>query len=407
MSLLALLGIVWGGRHQFLGYEPDSVAAAPLDVLTGGLLLLLAAVLTTVLLWTWGGPWQAGKVQDNLYRIGLVNHAGEPPTLLSVTRHPSNPKLLIYTFYTCGLPVETWLDCADKIQSALNGTIADIRYDDDHQTIQLSLAPPSTKLPKNLLWQDAMTSPNNFELILGESPAGPVKLNLALIAHVLIGGSTGSGKTVLLKLILRQAFVKGAEIYIADFKDGIDYNSDFWQDCCEFCEDLDGLEKMLDVFKKARKERKKLFKKYRCNNIDEYNRMAGSHQMKRMIFACDEAAELFDKTGKSKEERQRIDAISSDFESIARVGRAYGFHLILATQRPDANVIPGQIKSNIDYRICGRADPILSEIILGSRIAADLIPRASQGRFITNEGLDNDRQTATVFQAYRLSDRFR
>ncbi len=406
-GLWTLAVIAWATRHLLMGYGSDMQLAPVLDTLMVILLLSLTAALSLALLWAWGGPWQAGRVQDNLLRIGLVNEAGEPPTLLSVNRHPSNPDIQIYTFFSRGLPVSTWMDRADKIQSSLNGTITDLCYNNDNQNVQLSLAPPSVKLPNNILWTDSMDSPKNFELILGIGPAGPVTLDLSHTSHVLIGGSTGSGKTVLLKLLLRQAYVKGAKIYIADFKDGIDYLSDFWQTCCTFCENLDGLQEILNTFQNARKERGKLFKKYHCNNIDEYNAIRGSYPMHRMIFACDEAAELFDKTGKSKEDRQRLEAISNQFESLARVGRAYGIHLILATQRPDANVMPGQVKSNIDYRICGRADAILSEIILGSRMAADFIPKNAHGRFVLNDGHDDDITTATVFQAYRLSDRYR
>ena len=82
---------------------------------------------------------------------------------------------------------------------------------------------------------------------------------------------------------------------------------------------------------------------------------------------------------------------------IARQGRAFGIHLILATQRPDANIIPGQIKNNIDFRVCGRADNVLSQIVLDNTDANSKIPKDSQGRFLTNSN--------TVFQAYWFDDR--
>ncbi|MBP3673758.1 MAG: hypothetical protein J6J18_08015, partial [Oscillospiraceae bacterium] len=81
---------------------------------------------------------------------------------------------------------------------------------------------------------------------------------------------------------------------------------------------------------------------------------------------------------------------------IARLGRAFGIHLILATQRPDSNILHGQIKNNINYRICGRADNVLSQIILDNTNAADQIPEDAQGRFILHDG--------TMFQAYWFED---
>ena len=82
--------------------------------------------------------------------------------------------------------------------------------------------------------------------------------------------------------------------------------------------------------------------------------------------------------------------------TLARQGRAFGIHLILATQRPDANILTGQIKSNIDERICGTADNVLSMIILDSAEAASKVPVNIQGRFITREG--------KVFQGFYLTD---
>lgn len=128
-----------------------------------------------------------------------------------------------------------------------------------------------------------------------------------------------------------------------------------------------------------------------CANIDEYNSKSGDFLL-RVIFVCDELAELFDKTGANKAQKALLEQIESKITTIARQGRAFGIHLILATQRPDANVLPGQIKNNMDVRICGRADNVLSQIILDTTDAATMIPKDARGRFLMNDG--------RVFQAY-------
>lgn len=121
-----------------------------------------------------------------------------------------------------------------------------------------------------------------------------------------------------------------------------------------------------------------------------------------MVFACDEVAALLSRTGRSKEQLKAIDEIVDKLSLIAQQGRSFGLHLILATQRPDANLIPGQIRSNIDCKVCGRADSVLSGIIIDSTAAADLIPKSAQGRFILNDGCGGD--SGTIFQAYWLDD---
>lgn len=77
-------------------------------------------------------------------------------------------------------------------------------------------------------------SRKSFELVLGEGITGPVTVNLAHVPHILLGGSTGSGKSVLLKLLLMQALHKGAEVYIADFKGGVDFPA-VWHQKCRMC----------------------------------------------------------------------------------------------------------------------------------------------------------------------------
>ncbi len=114
----------------------------------------------------------------------------------------------------------------------------------------------------------------------------------------------------------------------------------------------------------------------------------------RLIFACDEVAEAPDKAGLSKEQKDLAAQIESKLPVLARQGRAFGIHLILAAQRPDATILSGQMRNSIDCRICGRADNVLSHIILDSP-AADLIPKDARGRFLLHDG--------TIFQG-RLFD---
>lgn len=72
---------------------------------------------------------------------------------------------------------------------------------------------------------------------------------------------------------------------------------------------------------------------------------------------------------------------------------------MLATQRPDANVIPGSIKSELDCRICGRADLILSQIVLDNGNANTQIPKDARGRFLLGDGGDG-----VLFQGFWFDD---
>ena len=249
-------------------------------------------------------------------------------------------------------------------------------------------------LPEVLKWKDSYLSPKSFVLVLGESYTGPVTVNLAHIPHILLGGSTGSGKSVLLKLLLMQALHKGAEVYITDFKGGVDFPK-VWHEKCRMCFTEEDLRYTLDQLAAVLEYRKNAFKALGCPNIDAYNETT-EQPLPRLIFACDEVAEMLDKTGADNERKKLLAQIENKLSTIARQGRAFGIHLILATQRPDATIIPGQIRNNMDFRVCGRADSVLSQIILDNTSAAEQIPKDARGRFITGDG--------TVFQGYLFDE---
>ena len=335
-------------------------------------------------------PFHRGMVSDGCLRIALTNAAGETPTLLRERKDRKNPRVRIWELRNPGIALRTWEDKQLDLEAVFNINIIGVNYGKGTERIVLKFVYGRNALPEHIVWKRKYLSPESFVLVLGEGYTGPITVDLAAIPHILLGGSTGSGKSVLLKLLLMQSLQKGAEVYIADFKGGVDFPP-VWHEKCQLCFDEDALLELLTSLVDELERRKMLFKETGSPNLDAYNKATGAH-LKRCIFACDEVAEVLDKTGLSAEEKKLIGQIENKLSIIARQGRAFGIHLILATQRPDANLIPGQIRTNLGCRICGRADNILSQIILDSTAAADQIPKESRGRFLLHDG--------TLFQGY-------
>lgn len=353
-------------------------------------LLAGAATLPVLLLY----PFGRRAAKDQLQCIGLVNHAGMPPDLLRKRRDKDNARVTVWEFRNQSIPLQEWEKKRLAIETALGITIVKLTYAKGKSRVLVYAVPAGDDLPEVLKWKDSYLSLDSFVLVLGESYTGPVTVNLTHIPHILLGGSTGSGKSVLLKLLLMQALRKGAEVYIADFKGGVDFPK-VWHEKCRMCFTEEELLYTLSQLVAVLEYRKKAFKELGCPNIDAYNATT-ENDLPRLIFACDEVAEVLDKTGRSKENKEPLAQIENRLSTIARLGRAFGIHLILATQRPDANILPGQIKNNMDFRVCGRADSVLSQIILDNTSAAEQIPKDARGRFITGDG--------TVFQAYLFDE---
>ena len=356
----------------------------PVALITGELFIIIL----------FGTPCGCKAVTDNFRRIGLTNSAGETPVLVAKYKDKKQTEATVLDFDSVGVPPKEWEEKQQRIETALNVHIVKIQEGKDKRTIRLYTVPASGGLSDKNEWRDSYLIKDSSTLVLGRSLLGNVTVDLAKIPHILLGGSTGSGKTVLLKTLLIQAVRKGAVVAIADFKGGVDFPP-VWHEKCWICFDEDMLIELLTKLVEELERRKVLFREQGCPNLDEYNKHTGT-QLPRQIFACDEVAEVLDKIGLSKEQKDKVSLIESKLSMIARQGRAFGIHLILATQRPDANILSGQIRNNIDCRICGRADNVLSQIILDSTAAAEQIPKDTAGRFLLHDG--------TLFQAYLINE---
>ena len=390
ISLLYLTACLIFWKYRYLIWKPEGLFLNLKMFIISALILVIISSVTFVTIFLIGMPFGASSISNNLHRIGFVNSAGEAPLLLSKSVDKSNDRVMILKFKTFGIPLSEWTDNQDRIESALNIHIDEMREGDDCRVVIIRCVDGENRLSDYIEWSENLLSDENFEIVLGEGYSGRVSVNIAKIPHMLIGGSTGSGKSVLLKLVLMQCVKKGAKVYIADFKGGVDFPP-IWHIKCSLLTDEKNLYKVLVSITDELQNRKQILRTAGVANIDEYNRNA-KKKLYRIVFACDEIAEVLDKTGLSKQQKDEIFKIESELSIIARQGRAFGIHLVLATQRPDAGILNGQIRNNIDTRICGRADNVLSQIILDSTDAADLIAKSSQGRFLTNSG--------KIFQAY-------
>ncbi len=394
---LYLAGMVWvWSKQEAVSAYAQSVEfmspimLAAMTHVVPAYLIVGGAVLAVLMVY----PFGRKAAQDQLRSIGLVNRAEMVPELLRKRQDKEHPRVTVWEFRNQSIPLAVWEEKQAALEAALDVSIVKIIYGKSRSRVLIYAVPTQTSLPDILRWSDSYLSSDSFVLTLGESLLGPVTVNLAHIPHILLGGSTGSGKSVLLKLLLMQSLRKGAEVYIADFKGGVDFPK-VWHEKCRMCFAEEDLCNILDRLVEELERRKSAFKALGCPNIDAYNEIA-EHPLQRLIFACDEVAEMLDKTGADNERKKLLAQIENRLSTIARQGRAFGIHLILATQRPDATIIPGQIRNNMDFRVCGRADSVLSQIILDNTSAAERIPKDARGRFITGDGI--------VFQGYLFNE---
>lgn len=296
---------------------PDGTLAAFERGLCGMAFTIFGVMLVVLGTAAAGLPRGFLSITRDIQRIGLKNAAGEYPVLIN--RHKEDETVEVLTFLNHGVYLAQFEDYREKLESALNINIVSIEQGVNNRTVQLRVVPASGALPAILPWANRYLSSEDFVLVLGRGLAGLVTVNLATTPHILLGGSTGSGKSFLLKLLVMESIKKGAVVCVADFKGGVDYPA-VWHEHCRFCLVLEELVPLLDELLATLEERKQLFKNTGCANLGEYN-AAMNEDLPRYIFACDEVAEVLDKTGLSKEQKEQVAQVESRLATIARQGR--------------------------------------------------------------------------------------
>lgn len=208
--------------YTYIFVPTDSVDLM-LHKLNGAAFNLAAVVATLLSVLYVGLPPHYFAVLNNLRRIGLRNSADETPVLIDEYITPDHA-LRIMEFETYGIPLSEWDKYREKIESALNIYIADITYGKDNRRVRVYYIPADNSWAEPVDWHCVLEEDIKYAtLLLGRCISGTVQIDLSRTPHILIGGSTGSGKTILVKLAVQQCIASGMFVFIADLKGGVDF----------------------------------------------------------------------------------------------------------------------------------------------------------------------------------------
>ncbi|HSW48357.1 MAG TPA: DNA translocase FtsK [Candidatus Saccharimonadales bacterium] len=216
-------------------------------------------------------------------------------------------------------------------------------------------------------------SKSKLTVALGLDVSGnPIAVDLAKMPHVLVAGTTGSGKSVLINAfissLLFRASPQEVRLIMIDPKrvEFTNYNGIPHLLTPVIVES----DKILSALKWAMGEmdkRYKIFAERGVRNIDSYNELSGFQALPYIVIFIDELADLMMFAPVEVE-----DAIAR----LAQMARATGIHLVIATQRPSVNVITGLIKANVPCRIAFSVSSMIdSRVIIDSPGAEKLLGR--------------------------------
>ena len=207
-------------------------------------------------------------------------------------------------------------------------------------------------------------------IALGKSISGkPIIGDLSTMPHLLIAGTTGSGKsvcinTIILSLLYRHTPDKCKFILIDPKMLELSTYEGIPNLLCPVITEAKKAASVLGWVVKEMENRYKLMTKVGVRNIDGYN---SKHKtfMPYIVVIVDEMSDLMLVSGKD---------IESYIQKLSQMARAAGIHIIMATQRPSVDVITGTIKANFPTRISFQvSSKIDSRTILGEQGAEQLL----------------------------------
>lgn len=298
-----------------------------------------------------------------------------------------------------GLALETWKKAAPAIEATFEKKCTRIDFHEKNPGL-ICLKIGGSELPDAVQYsKELISGATKSQVIVGLDKDGKkIVHDFKAVPHLLIAGSTGSGKSVELRYIAYQTISQqDANLWAIDFKGGIEFEP-FEALGVECVWEREQALTMLNFLIEEHHIRVATFKKCQVKNIDEYNKTSPKKPLKRCYVAIDELAELTNPTGAPASERELFEAVEGALSTLARLARATGIHLLPATQRPEAKVMTGQIKTNITGRICAYLPDIpASQIVVSGPHATKLdnIP----GRFLYTTG-----NRFTEFQAPYFQD---
>ncbi len=200
-----------------------------------------------------------------------------------------------------------------------------------------------------LATNEFMNAPSKLTFALGKDVSGEFKYaDLTRMPHLLVGGSTNSGKSVCLNVIissiLYRATPREVKFVMIDPKrvelslyDGIPHL------LSPVIKDVKQAAGIFRSVLKEMEERYDRFAKLGTRNIDGFNgKVPPDERLPYIVVVVDELADLMMQQGPE---------VELSICRLAQLARATGIHLVLATQRPSVDVVTGTIKANISSRI--------------------------------------------------------
>lgn len=379
----------WRAGHPipFLSHNPLRALAVPrwLPLALGaGVTAALAGAVWGVRRWWQRRP--ARKVLKAFTELGLESRSGVKPKLKKFSCEGSHVVRMGFR-----LPVVSSSMGLKRLQANLEEHLdASVRASFNQGLVWIHLGTHAMPNRVDLASFRQKAKPEGeLPVGIGITREGSRYADLTKMPHLLVGGTTGGGKSVFLRQALtelvRERSPAQLRLVLADLKGGMEFSlfSRVPHLLCPVVDNVQSFAEAMTVVTEELDRRMELLREAGLESLKAWNHAYPERRMPYVVVVVDELGEITIKSSEREDQMARQANVNL-LSRVARLGRAPGVHMVLCTQRPDAEVVPGQIKANLNAILAFRAqDPIQSQILLGQGdIAAAMLPAEAPGRAI-------------------------
>jgi archaellum biogenesis ATPase FlaH len=323
---------------------------------------------------------KAVKMKRSFEAIGLTDSFGNVPKLFNEVTLDEYREMMIFRADSIG--VDPFESKRGVLEGIFHKKIAAINQGRNPAYIEIYFS--TKELPTQVSLQSieskGKTSPSSF--FIGEAAEGILQADISDLPHLMIAGTTGGGKSVFFKQVLH-GLLKSSDclqMYLIDLKGGLEF-SDFKQaPNVQVVKTAEDAVVLLESIEREMHDRFKLLEKKGHSKISTHRDLRDP-----IVIAIDEASVLYAKRSNQDADYDLVARAREVTDSIAKLGRAAGIHLILATQKVSKDTVETTIQENISARMCFRMNTLNGSLaVLGNKDAMDL--PAIPGRGIWQNG---------------------
>lgn len=303
--------------------------------------------------------------------LTALNYAGAKKGNLPVQVNKAKSDTHLVYELKAGMCIEDF----NNLQSRLNSHLkAETEIYNNNGKLHIEVM--SEKLPKNKMYRHQKPPEGMILPIpIGYSRAGFIWADLAKLPHLVVAGETYGGKSNFLhQVIASLIYQKNVLLYVIDLKK-VEFG--YLKNHAELANTLPDALNILEFICLEMLNRMNILYKKRIPKIQKLK----NNEMPYLVIIIDELSQLAPKLASDKAVKEIRKTAHQYLTDILCLARALGIHVIVSTQRPDREILPGQLKANIPAAICFKVKNEINSRIVLDNDKADSLPRI-KGRAI-------------------------